>query len=289
MVFWFRSPVIVVTDPSFSLLYGVNRAKLKQTELSLLYYRRVISVQVTEAAGADVVAAAAEAASEKPFVVFFPSHFSAGARRYSGEKPDTPVVIIEGRHENPDRLRSADSAAKWPVYVHTDIEADMIKAGVIAAHLFSTHHVDGTQGEIQVLHDSSLTNAHRAAFKKGLESQGYTRNPVYLDASADYLVRASTVCVVIIGPAGKYFEHSTSIPTVLFTWIDPEMTPANVRVIFDDSPWAMAAKAPKILESGGGLFPSVLTAFLKRNGDEFAFFWDLQMKKDFIGKNEHDL
>jgi hypothetical protein len=36
------------------------------------------------------------------------------------------------------------------------------------------------------------------------------------------------------------------------------MTPRNVKVLFDDSPWARVVESLKVLKSGGGMLPSNL-------------------------------
>jgi hypothetical protein len=59
------------------------------------------------------------------------------------------------------------------------------------------------------------------------------------------------------------------IPAILFSWLDPALTPADVVVIFDDSPWALAAPAARMAAEGvaEGLIPSKPLIISRRIAD----------------------
>ena len=277
-----RPPVLIVTDPSFSLLYGVSRAALRQVYLSVKFFRPVIQVQVSVNAGPEIIITAVDEVSRIPNAVIFQNLFINAAGRYKDENPDIPVIILEGRN------LANNNYSRDFIAVNTDVEADYYRAGICAAYL------SGGDGRILVYYDEIPNNALREAFKAGLDLRGFTGNPVYLEAGADYTAWQEIACAVIIGPAARFFEANRKIPVILFSWIDPEMTPGNVRIIFDDSPWALAAGA---LEMAGNVpenrekltLPSELVIPRGRQNEGFFFMEKLGGRGVSIGKNTGNL
>ncbi|MDR2618185.1 MAG: hypothetical protein LBC62_04865 [Treponema sp.] len=243
-VFMLRQPVLIVTDSSFNLIYGNLRTRLKQAESSLRLYRRMLMVPVAESAGPDVIALAVKAVSPSPYAVLFPYRYGAAARRYSEEYPGVPALVLGGRPP----VETADSGT---LAVHTDTSLDFYRAGLCAA-LFA----QGTEGAVLVFHDGTITAADREAFLKGLRAQGFTRNPVYLSLNSDYSSWQNVSCVVVNGAAARFFDQNLKIPVILFSWIDPGITPRSVKAVFDDSPWALAVRAVRLAGKGGGVLPS---------------------------------
>ena len=84
--------------------------------------------------------------------------------------------------------------------------------------------------------------------------------PVFANVSADYSSYSGIACVVITGPAHDFLENNPGIPVILFSWIDPALTPEPVKLIFDDSPLTLAVRALKPLPSGEILVSSRPTA-----------------------------
>jgi hypothetical protein len=243
-VFMLRPPVLIVTDSSFNLLYGNLRTRLKQVESSLRLYRRMLMVPVAESAGPDIIALAVKAVSPSPYAVLFPYRYEAGARRYHEENPNVPALVLGGRTP----VETADTGA---LAVRTDTSVDFYRAGLCSA-LFAR----GTEGGILVFHDGTMAAGDREAFLEGLRAQGFTRNPVYLSVNSDYSSWQNVSCVVVNGPAARFFDQNLKIPVILFSWIDPGITPQSVKVVFDDSPWALAVRAVRLAGKGGGLLPS---------------------------------
>jgi hypothetical protein len=58
-------------------------------------------------------------------------------------------------------------------------------------------------------------------------------------------------CVVVAGPAVRFFEQNLNIPVILFSWVDPTYTPAIVKHIFDDSHWILASRALRSMPPPG--------------------------------------
>ena len=247
-VFWVRPPVLLVTDPSFNLLYGADRARTKQIELSIKFFRRVLAISVSESAASDVVAAAVKSASSLPKIVVVQEIFASGARRYKEEMPNIPVFIVEGRIPVENRQNNAETGPA-PLFLRTDTESDLLKAGIAAANL-------AENGDILVFQHESLSSSNKNAFYRGLETAGYRKTPLYIDIGDDFSDWNSISCVVITGPLAGFFELNLKIPVILFSWIDPGITPDNVKIIFDDSPWAAAAQWPELIKNNKNLFSS---------------------------------
>ncbi|AEF82162.1 hypothetical protein [Leadbettera azotonutricia] len=245
-IFMLRSPVIIVEDSSFSLLYGSLRARFVQAGVSLRLGRRVLRASVSESAGSDVIALGIRAYSEggfagiSPYAALFPYRYAEAARRYKAESPGVKVLLLEGRVRGPRPAEEGDV----PLLFATDTRADFYRAGLIAAGL-----VGGTEEGIMVFQDGTMNSEDREAFIEGLRAQGFEKNPSYLSINADNSAWQNIGCVVINGPAAHFFEKNLKIPVILFTWADPGVTPWGVKAIFDDSPWALAVEAVRAAEA----------------------------------------
>ena len=229
----FRSPVLIVTDASFNLLYGPSRIKLKCYKTSVEFFRRVIPVLVDESAGPSLVALAAEGASKTPWAVIFPYRYLEGAAFYKENHADIPVFVMAGRSPKP---RGESDL----VFVCTDFVQDLYRAGLCAALLAGDKRV-------VFLNDENFKNEHFRAFREGLRFQGFLDDPYFISAYQEYSSNSDVGCAVIAGPAVKFLEEDRQIPLILFSWLDPVQLPRTVKLVFDDSPWAMAATVLKLM------------------------------------------
>ena len=264
-VFFHRPPLLIVTDISFSQLYGPERLKRQNRNVSLSLFRQVIPVLVDEIAGPGLVAIAAEEAHETPWAVIFPSRYIEGARRYIEEKPELPVLIMGSS----PRIEGETFSM-----VHTDAQSDLYRAGMAAALL--------TGDKTPLFYsDGALPDAQREAFLKGLGDQGFSEEPVFLNASSGYPSYSEIGCVIIAGPAARFAEQNLDIPVILFSWFDPGMTPWNVKIVFDDSPWTLAVNALKALPAEEITLPSSPLIIRDRIEDKGVFtrLKDLILKK----------
>ncbi|MCL2374269.1 MAG: hypothetical protein FWC65_03395 [Treponema sp.] len=259
-VFFSRPPVLVIADSSFYLIYGSQRQRLAAMRASLDLFRRVIVVPVSEHAGPDVIALVAEAVSRSPKAVLFPQRYFDGALQYRERNPGVPVLVMWGR--NPPLAEFAP-APPGLVFVRTDTAADLFRAGASAAVLA------GETPGVLFFADGALQDQCRLAFQSGLASQGSAAIPTFMDASVDYSSFSGIGCVVVAGPALRFLERNLSIPVILFSWIDPSITPRSVRMVFDDSPLALAAAAVRALspEAGDLIIPSRPAVLSDRIGD----------------------
>ena len=148
-IFFSRSPVLVVTDPSFNYLYGPQRLRLRAITSSLELFRRVIPVPVAENAGPDLIALVVDGVSRSPRAVLFPYRYLDGAQAYKASHPQVPVLVTGA-----GSLPSPGTVA----FVRTDIAADLYRAGLCAAVLMGE-----TRG-VLFFTDGTLHDQYREAF-----------------------------------------------------------------------------------------------------------------------------
>jgi hypothetical protein len=236
MVFFLRDPVVLVGDSAFDGIYGGRRALKSRIEASLRLFRRISLVRIAEAAGSDVVVFAVEEAAPRPYCVLFPYRYAEGARRYAREFPHIPALVFEGRRRE---LLLEES----PVFVGTDLAADLYRAGRCAA-VFAE-----ASGGVLFYQDEQLGPAEREAFAQGLRDGGFEGTPLYLNAGIDYTAFEGISCVVVMGYPAFFLERALDIPVILFSWMDPGLTSSRVKLVFDDSPWAFLVPVVKTLYS----------------------------------------
>jgi hypothetical protein len=236
-LFFSRSPILVVTDPFFDALYGRWKTREKQVLLSLRFFRPVKPVSMGENAEQDMVPFGVEAVSLKPYCVLFPFRYGEGARRYAGQHPDVPAAVVGGR------LSPFREEEDIPFF-GTDTVMDMYRSGLCAAAFVRSG------GEVFVFPDPFVSGQDREAFLEGLRAGGYTQDPLYMNAYTDLNSRTG-VSVVMTGTPPSFLEGGVKIPVILFSWMDPAVSSGDVKIVFDDSPWALAAEAVKSLTRGG--------------------------------------
>jgi len=227
-VFLHRSPVLIVTDSSFMAVYGQKRLKEIESRLSRKLFRKIIPVYVDENAGPDIVSFAVEDTSQNPLAVLFPHRYMEGAEYYKENHPDIAVYVTSGRNHS--------STAKEAVsFVRTDIKTDLYRAGLCAALLAGEEN-------IVVISSGTVSDENKEAFTEGLLAQGYTGTTVYRSPGYNFSSGGDLGCAVMLGQAGEFFAKRPTTPVILFSWADPDIVPRSVKVIFDDSTYALAYK-----------------------------------------------
>jgi hypothetical protein len=237
-----RAPALLALDEEFTLLYGVRRSAVKRAELSLRLFRRVEVAQIAAGASPDVAAFAAAAAADRPCAALFPARHRQGALRYAEQNPGIPVGALGGGV----LFRAGENEGFR--FIETDKKTDLYRAGRCAA-LFALREGGGIlffAGDLIALED-------REAFVRGLRDQGFGDNPLFVERGREYAPPGGLSCVVLAAPAENYLENNPAVPTILFSWIDPGLTARSVKIIFDDSPWALAVEAVKALGREGEL------------------------------------
>ena len=257
-IFWSRAPVLIVTDNAFNRLYGEQRLNRQRQRLSLQFFRRVIPVLVADTAGPDLIAIAVEAAHSNPWAVLFPYRYLDGARHYKENRPEVPVLVMTGRNSAP--------GGESPLYfVLTDVAEDIFRSGMAAAFFAG-------EKRALFLFDGYLAPRYKEIFTEGLRAGGNIAEPVFFSAALDFAVFTDIGCVVVAGPATRFLERNLDIPVLLFSWIDPAVSPRSVKIVFDDSPWALARQALKDFPPQAGEIrvpsaPTIIRNRIEENAD----------------------
>jgi hypothetical protein len=254
-IFFYRSPVLIVTDNSSLLLYGESRSRKELARASLVLFRRVKAVAVADDAGDDILQFAVGEVSAKPFCVIFPLRFARAARFYREQYPEVPTVILEGRYaevENPASQAIDGSTDDYFIF-KTDISADFYLAGLAASSLD-----DGKNGKIAVFLEPHIQTQARQAFLGALNGLDPPPQAVFFTSFAQFYDMPDMSCAVLAGVGADFLEINPHVPIIFFTWLDPSMMPSDVVMVFDDSPWAQAVDAVRMVSSGmtGGRIPS---------------------------------
>jgi hypothetical protein len=266
LFFLSRPPVLIVTDAPFTALYGTRRILIRQIRASLALFRLVRPVMVAEGTGSDLLVfviqdAVSRTIPRRPYCVLFPHRYAEGAARYREQFPGIPAVLMEGR-SGPE---TGDTAPSGLSVFSTDLERDFYRAGLCAAVLGG-----GIGGMIPVFQDRFVQADAQNAFITGLRERQSEANPLFLSDYSGLSGAAAISCVVLAGSGTEYFEQNLTFPLILFTWLDPELTPREAAVFFDDSPWALAVPAVKMIagKQTGGRIPSDLLIFSDRIADK---------------------
>jgi hypothetical protein len=258
LVFSLRSPVLIVGDIPFVSLYGASRIKQRQLEASIALFRRVKPVMVAENAGTDIVAFAVEEADSRPYCVIFPARYAEGGRRYAGQFPGIRVVVLDSLPavSPADQAPPAETQERL-ITIRTRRLEDFYRAGLLAAIIAragpgrspeNSPEGAGTAepgGEILVFQEKSFSPEDKTAFFAGLKRQGNTASPHFLNSPAEYAGFQDAACIVVNGAALDFLDRNLKKPIILFSWYDPAMTSRETLLVFDDSPWALAAEAVK--------------------------------------------
>jgi hypothetical protein len=256
-IFFSRPPILIVTDPFFDALYGQWRIREKRLILSFQFFRPVKPVVIGENADQDMVPFGVEAASARPYCVLFPFRYGEGARRYAGKHPGIPAAVLGGRLAPPQGEENL-------LFFGTDTVLDLYRAGLCAAAFIQPEE------EVFVFPDLLLSGDDRKAFLEGLQAGGYTKAPFYMNVYVDLSSRRG-ISVVMTGPSPSFLEGRVKIPVILFSWMDPAVSSGDVKLVFDDSSWALAPEVIKILgQNGEGRVVSSKISVLSRKIQEKA-------------------
>jgi len=255
LVFFARSPVLVVADFSFIRLYGETRMRSENFRSSLALFRPVKTIAVADDSGDDIVQFAVAEISSRPFCVIFPYRFAGAARLYREQNPLVHVVLLEGR---PSVYSRNDTFHGLFVY-KTDIEADFYMAATVAAAIEG-----GNNGKIVVFSETQLQIRCRDAFLRAFSELEEPPDPLFFTSFSQYYEIFGLSCVVLAGTGIEYMEQFSGVPMIFFTWIDPLMLPEDVILVVDDSPWAQVLQAVK-MAAAGSAEGSIMSNFLFLN------------------------
>jgi hypothetical protein len=239
-VFFFRSPALILSDVYFDALYGPQRALIRQVGLSIRLFRQVKKVLIAENTSAEATVFALEAKSRRPWAVLGHQRYSPGLEQYALLHPGVPVSIV--RDEAPPEGKTGEGAAEL---VYPDIRLNSWRMGRAAALLA------GENGGVALVFQDGNFPVNREAFLAGLQEDGGDLDLVTLDSFSGYGSWDRVSCVVLGGLANAYLEQRDGIPGILYTWMDPALSPFRVKVVVDDSVWALALQCFSPLATGG--------------------------------------
>ncbi|MDR2193616.1 MAG: hypothetical protein LBP19_04005 [Treponema sp.] len=253
-VFYNRQPVLIVSDHMFNLIYGKQRLFIKRLETQAQLFRPVKQVIIGENTGADLVSLAVQAVTKAPYCVIFPYRYNEGAIYYAKEMPGIPVAVLG---------RADQKAPDGVIFITTDVETDLYRAGKCAAILArsaaDTTNVIEEKDLITVLQRRTLTSEQQQWFLQGTRDEGFTGTFNYFTINNPYRPHEKNAAVVMLGNENGFLEQNETVPVILFSWMDPGSTSSWVKVIFDDSPWSLAIPAIELARKGeGGTLPSQL-------------------------------
>jgi hypothetical protein len=247
IVYLARSPVLVVTDEAFVLLYGQSRIKSETKKASFSLFRKLRTVLIADDSGVDMVPIAINEVSTRPYCVLFPLRFAHAARIYREQNPEISVVILEGRY--PDGENAVFSAAGINVndyFIYkTDFDDEFLKAGLVAAALDNEKN-----GKIVVFMEPHIQIQARTVFLQALGSLNNPLDTRFYTSFSQFSEIPDISCAVLAGEGAGFFENNSDIPVVFFTWNNPVFMPPEVVLIVNDSPWIQAVGAVRMVSAG---------------------------------------
>ena len=270
LVFFTRSPVLIVTGTPVGLMYGEGRIRRQGFSASRILFRPVKTIAAADGASSDLLVLAVSQASGRPFCVLFPHFFAEAAGRHHDEFPEIPVVVLSGLNGNAG-LPAADGIL---CIYGTDRNTDLYRAGLLAGIIADTRQmvsentsaenapVTGVTAEnpqnVVLLQDGFVSAEGRELFSGAVKEQSPDSGVIFPRAVPEVPGAERISCAVITGNGAEYLESGPPVPLVLFTWLDPALVPDTVKVIFDDSPWALTVPAVQmaVAKQAEGQIPS---------------------------------
>jgi hypothetical protein len=243
-IFMGRSPALILIDAGFDALYGQRRALLRQAFLSLRLFRRVKRVPLAENSSPEAAVFAIEEGAARPWAVLGQARYRQGLEYYARQRPEIRVALI--REDPPPDPGSSGPADSGLESIFIDTRLGSWRAGRCAALLAG----EGP-GRVLVFQDRQDFPVNQEAFLAGLGEENGELIPLFLNGFTDYSPWEEIRCVVLGGPANFYFSQNSGIPALLFSWLDPALSPYTVKVIGDDSPWALALEVFRSPGKGG--------------------------------------
>jgi len=158
----------------------------------------------------------------------------------------------------------------------TDGRADLFRAGIFAGTIGLTGkgsrdaqvEAGGRRTHV-LLSDALTTGGERAVFSGAVMEADSAAAVVFADSVAAMPDPRTASSIVFSGGPGDFMETNRGVPVILFSWLHPDFTSDDVLVVFDDSPWALAADAARMAARGEaeGLIPSKTLIFSGRIAD----------------------
>ncbi|MDR2490097.1 MAG: hypothetical protein LBD20_01695 [Spirochaetaceae bacterium] len=238
-----RRPVVVVTDKFFTALYGPHREQAKMLENTFRTQRRVRIFRVGDETDNSVIAKRLSLEIKNPYCVIFPYRYFQIAALYAEENPSIKAYVLSERN-------LTQPATGKAIYVPTAWQEDFKKAGYLAAMISHISQNRAVEGEAR---DGRSTNAHKTilllthenplpeaqeSFEEGI-AQGNWPGDHNILSNAASLPQSSIVSAVLLAPASSFVQGAANVPSIVFSALDLHLLPDFIKIVMDDSPWAM--------------------------------------------------
>jgi hypothetical protein len=265
LVFYSRSPVLIVTDAPFIALYGEKRIRRQQIASSLALFRKVKPVIAADGASPDILVVAISEAAGHPYCVLFPGYLAQAAERFHLQFPETQAVILCG-YSPSSGLPQPDGVLC--VY-RSDLDTDLYRAGLLAGLLgLKRSSAEDAQRTCSLLQDRYIQGPGRELFSRGVRESDPDAVARFANSASD-MPGTGVSCAVLTRSGAEYLDKNPQIPLILFAWLDPYMLPAETAAVFDDSTWALVVPAVQMAvnSQAEGKIPSKPLVFSGKTAD----------------------
>ncbi|MCL2880530.1 MAG: hypothetical protein FWF29_09815 [Treponema sp.] len=266
-LFYFRSPVLVVSDDPFTLIYGKQRILIQEILAMARTGRRVEQVIISDSAGPDILILALEKASKKPWRVIFPYRYEDAAKRYHEQFPGIACIVLYGRalsEQDKQAIMEKPGTESALYEFFTDTSLDLYRAGRFASVIAGSK-----TGNIPVFINKLYFSTGKDAFAKGFGAAPDGLKISFYDSYSQLGVSGDFPVVALAGSGMEYLDKNPRAPLILFTWLAPSETSHETYIIMDDSVWAQFGQAMKMVKNGvaSGFIPSKPLIFSSRIAD----------------------
>jgi hypothetical protein len=243
-LFFFRAPVILVSDLYFSSLYGGAHEQVRRLEATFLILKQIRIVRVLQDTDSLSLAEAVQRASFRPpEAVFFPYSYAEAAELYASTQIKagniaTKTVVFADRNK-------PGHGEELCYYVRTDGDIDFFRAGHCASIL--AREAGASQAaaltpdvprSIIFIYDSDISMTDRKTFITGAEEDSSFSGRIDFASAYDNRNWNNAASIIIHGLAPAFLQSSIDIPSVLFSWQDNiNYLPSQVKVMVNDSPY----------------------------------------------------
>jgi hypothetical protein len=270
LLFFVRSPVLIVTDVAFIALHGASHLRKQQTSASRTLFRQVKPVLVADGVSPDMVSLAITEVYAQPFCVLFPRSQSAAAVHFHERSPEIPVVLLSGLLP----VTNLPPPDGFFCQYGTDRETDLYRAGLFAGILGGLKQIENEEKPAEkryvLRQDRLVETRERDLFSQGLKEQDPEAVIVFANSAGQVPEMKGIAAIVLTGAGGDFFEKNPQIPVILFSWLDPAFITRELVVQFDDSAWALVVPAVRMVAKGEaeGKIPSKPLIFSRRIADK---------------------
>jgi hypothetical protein len=90
----------------------------------------------------------------------------------------------------------------------------------------------------------------RESFLRALNQLEMPPEARFFNYFSQYIEIPDLSSVVLAGAGAEYLELENIVPVIFLTWINPSLLPSEVVLVINDSPWAQAAQAVRMVSAG---------------------------------------